>query len=414
VARSTARLRVVIATRLYPPEPSAAGFRMQALARGLVAAGADVLVLTTRPPRGVAVPPDEPGIRVRRWPVLRDRSGNVRGYLQYASFDGPALLRMLFARGVGAVSEAPPTTGVMALIAARLRRRPLVYYPGDIWSDALEAMNASATVTGLMRRLEMTVLRGAARTLAVSGEVATRATALGARHVVDVGNGVDTDVFRPDVPPAEHPAPYFVYTGTMSEWQRPEIFVEALAQLGSPGPHLVFLGQGTAEPAVRAAAARLAPGRVHFRGVVPPQEAARWIRGAVAAHVSIVPGIGYDVARPTKTYAAAGVGTPVLYAGAPAGAEPVEAGRLGEAVAFDAAAIAGAMRRLLDADRDGTSSRERARRAAWARATVSLQSVGRRAAAVVLSVTSASAPAGAETGAPDGAPAEPEQERGER
>ncbi|WJL95085.1 glycosyltransferase family 4 protein [Microbacterium sp. ET2] len=413
MARTPARPRVVIATRLYAPEPSAAGFRMEALAKGLVRAGAEVTVLSTRPPRGTRVPSDEQRIRVRRWPVLRDRSGNVRGYLPYASFDGPALVRMLFARGDVVVAEAPPTTGIVALVASRLRRRPLVYYPGDVWTDALQAVNAPPALVGFARVVERTVVRGASRSLAVSAEVGTRLTALGvASRVIEVGNGVDTDVFRPDVPPADHPTPYFVYTGTMSEWQRPEIFIEALALLEDTRPEIVFLGQGTGEAAVREAADRLARGRVHFHGVVPPSEAARWLRGATAALVSIVPGIGYDFARPTKTYAAAGVGTPVLYAGAAAGAEPVKEGRLGEAVEFDAPLIASAMRRLLDAETGGASSRDRERRAAWARDNVSLRSVGDRAAGVVLSVVAGDAggPMTTRSGARTGSV----QERGER
>ena len=113
-----------------------------------------------------------------------------------------------------------------------------------------------------------------------------------------------------------------------------------------------------------------------------PAESARWMRGAVAALVSIVPGIGYDFARPTKTYAAAAVGTPVLYAGAETGAQIVRDAGLGEAVPLDAAAIAAAMRRLLAVDAAETEAL-RHTRATWARDTVSLAGVARTAAAVV-------------------------------
>lgn len=74
MARPMAPPRVVIATRQYPPETSAAGFRIEALARGLARAGAEVTVVTTRPPRGTVIPPAEERIHVRRWPVLRDVS----------------------------------------------------------------------------------------------------------------------------------------------------------------------------------------------------------------------------------------------------------------------------------------------------------------------------------------------------
>src|SRR5690606_9186083 len=102
---------------------------------------------------------------------------------------------------------------------------------------------------------------------------------------------------------------YFVYTGTMSEWQQPDVFIRALASIASevPDVRLKFFGQGAVEHQLRELAEEILPGRVDFGGVVSPQISASWIRGAVASLVSIVPGIGYDFARPTKTYAAAAV-----------------------------------------------------------------------------------------------------------
>lgn len=381
------RPRVVVASRLYEPEASAASFRIAALAKALTA-DADVTVLTTRPPAGAATGAATAGVRVSRAPVLRDASGAIRGYVQYASFDAPLLFRLLGTRADIVVAEAPPTTGLVALLAARLKRAKLVYYPGDVWTDGVIAMGASRAVVAVMRWMESRVLRAADAVLAVSPEVGERLQALGARpdRIAQVGNGVDTSVFTPGVEPIAGVRPYFVYTGTMSEWQRPQIFVEALAALGdaADGVELRFFGQGTAEPETRALAERLLPGRVHFGGVVAPDETARWIRGAIASLVSIVPDVGYDFARPTKTYAAAAAGTPVLYAGAPAGASVVADGALGEVAEFTPESVAAAMRLLLAQHADGRSDALRAARAEWARRTVSLAAVGGRAAEAAL------------------------------
>ncbi len=134
------RRRAVIATRLYTPEVTAASFRMEALAHAL-AADSDVTVLSTKPPRDTVVA-DAPGVVVRRAPVLRDRSGAIRGYVPYLSFDVPLFFRLLVRRSDVVVAEAPPTTGFAAAIAAFLTRRPLVYYPGDVWTDAVASMDA--------------------------------------------------------------------------------------------------------------------------------------------------------------------------------------------------------------------------------------------------------------------------------
>lgn len=377
------RRPVVVATRLYTPEVTAASFRMDALVRAL-ARNADVTVLTTRPPRGSVIA-DPPGVRVRRARVLRDRSGAIRGYAQYLSFDIPLFFRLIVRRPAVIVAEAPPTTGLVAAVVATLTRAPLVYYPGDVWTDAVASMSAPAPVVAVMRAVERFVLRRAVSALAVSGEVAERLAVIGGRpeRVVTVGNGIDTGVFSPEVPAAHAERPYFVYTGTMSEWQQPDVFIRALAELSDVDVDIRFFGQGSVEAELRSLAERLVPGRVHFGGLVDPGESASWIRGSVAALVSIVPGIGYDFARPTKTYAAAAVGTPVLFAGADVGGEVVRAGSLGESVGFDVDEVAGAMRRLLASWIDGGTESLRSDRVGWAVANASLHTVGERAAQVV-------------------------------
>src|SRR5690606_850603 len=128
----------------------------------------------------------------------------------------------------------------------------------------------------------------------------------------------------------------------------------------------------------------LLPGRVDFGGVVEPAESASWIRGAIAALVSIVPGIGYDFARPTKTYAAAACGTPVIFAGTGAGAAVVRSGDLGEGADFEEEAVSAAMQRALENADFALGPEERTRRAQWARENVSLTAVGDRVAAVVV------------------------------
>jgi glycosyltransferase involved in cell wall biosynthesis len=369
-------MKVVIVTRLFAPEVAAAAFRLKALADGLAAAGHQVTVLTTKPPRGTATQ-DFPDYRVLRWPVLRDAGGNVRGYVQYASFDFPMVPRLLARSADVVVSEPPPTTGALAALACLVRRKPLYYYAADIWSDAVAAIDAPGFVTKVMRAFEQFALRRARGVIAVSDGVAERARALGARNVEVVANGVDTSQFHPvEVAAAEEP--YFVYTGTMSEWQGCDVFVRAMPIVREkhPAARLRFFGQGSAEPALRQLAAEVAPDAVEFGGVVPPADAARWLSGATGALVSIVPGKGYDFAKPTKIYAAAACGTPVLFAGVGASAELIQQNDLGAVAEYDAEDVAARMIAMLDGERpDGE------RLVGWVRENASLATTGRLAAA---------------------------------
>ncbi|WP_432546399.1 glycosyltransferase family 4 protein [Kineococcus sp. SYSU DK004] len=377
---------VRIVTRTYPPDVGAAPFRLRALARALVARGAEVEVLTARPP--AAAPGDEPadaGVRVLRAPVLRDGDGAVRGYLPYLSFDVPALARQLGGRRPDVVvHEPPPTTGLAVRAAGALRGVPYVSYVPDVWSLGAAAAGAPAPVLRALRVAEGAALRGAAAVLAVTAGMAeeVRRAGVGAGRVHVVGNGVDTDVFAPAAgTPGTGPGLVAVYSGTMSEWQRAEVFVRAVALLRAEGRdvRLTMVGAGVDAARLRDLAARVAPDAVRLPGQVPARRAAELLAGADVALASLVPGSGYDLMAPTKVAAAAACGTPVLFAGAGAGREAVLAGDLGAVCAHDPAAVAAALRSWARPD-----AAARARLREWALRHGSLAAAADRAADVVL------------------------------
>ncbi|MEF3122201.1 glycosyltransferase family 4 protein [Kocuria flava] len=379
--------RIVIVSRIFAPEPAAASFRLRALARGLTEQGAEVVVLTTRPPASATVEPEP--YAVRRWPVLRDRYDYVRGIVPYLSFDLPVLLRLLVTRADLVVSEPPPTTGLAVLVSSWLRRRPYVWYAPDIWTTATEKMDVSPLLKRAMRLMETLAARRAAGVLTVSeamGEELRAVTGVDREKILVAENGIDTDVFRPDGPVAEPGAPYFVYAGSMSEWQGADVLVRALPEVLAvhPEAQLRFLGRGSDIERVEEVARRLAPGSVVFEGLRPAEETAAWTRGAVAALGAVIPGIGYDFTKPTKIYAAAACGTPVIYAGAGVAAELVERNGLGAVVDHDPHAVAAAMIEALDRAADPARAEEndrlRRERSAWAAEHASLAASGRLAA----------------------------------
>lgn len=396
----------MLASRIFAPEPAAASFRLWALTRALGRTAATVSVVTVRPSladarRATTGPgsdlPD--GVTVSRWPVLRDASGVVRGYLPYLSFDLPLVLRLLLSRRPDVVvSEPPPTTGVVVRVVCAVRRVPYVYYAADVWSDAAESTDAPRLVVRGVTALERFALRGAERTVAVSEGVAERVRALGAAadRVTVVRNGIDTTTFTPDGPvqPQADASPYLLYAGTASEWQGAEIFVEALAKVRTavPDARVVFLGQGSAWPAMRATAERLglgptSTGAVSFVDAAPPEGAAAWLRGARAALVSLRPGQGYDFAFPTKVFAAVSCGTPVVYAGPGPAGPVVSENRLGVVTGYDVDEVAAAMTTLLRAD--PLDAPDRARLHTWVRSHASADRAGDLAADVVRSAVQA-------------------------
>ena len=388
---------VTLATRTFTPEPTAAALRLGALARALAVGGDRVRVLTSRlapsvarDARQSAGSDADPGegaglVEVRRAPVLRDRTGAVRGYVSYMSFDLPLLVRLLTGPRPGVVvSEPPPTTGAAVRIACAARRVPYVYYCADIVSDAAALAGVPSIVVRTVAGLESFALRGARRVIAVSDGVARRARDLGARDVAVVPNGVRVPDAVATGTPEGFPTcdgPVFVYAGTVAQWLAPEVFVDAFervrARLGDA--RLVFVGQGSGWEALAERSRGVAG--VDMIPAVSAEEADRWMARATATLASLRPG-GYDYAYPTKILASLAQGTPVIYAGPGQAASDVAEGELGVACNLDADEIAEAMVGLAS----GTAAWVGAEGArAWVSAHRSVEASSRAAAAVVRS-----------------------------
>ena len=388
---------VTLATRTFTPEPTAAALRLGALARALAVGGDRVRVLTSRlapsvarDARQSAGSDADPGegaglVEVRRAPVLRDRTGAVRGYVSYMSFDLPLLVRLLTGpRPDVVVSEPPPTTGAAVRIACAAHRVPYVYYCADIVSDAAALAGVPSIVVRTVAGLESFALRGARRVIAVSDGVARRARDLGARDVAVVPNGVRVPDAVATGTPEGFPTcdgPVFVYAGTVAQWLAPEVFVDAFervrARLGDA--RLVFVGQGSGWEALAERSRGVAG--VDMIPAVSAEEADRWMARATATLASLRPG-GYDYAYPTKILASLAQGTPVIYAGPGQAARDIAEGELGVACNLDADEVAEAMVGLAS----GTAAWVGAEGArAWVSMHRSVEASSRAAAAVVRS-----------------------------
>lgn len=387
---SLAGHRVALVSRIFAPEPGAASLRLGVLARRIHDRGASMTVYTSSPPRGMPQSGFDEPYEISRAPVLRDRAGYVRGYVQYLSFDLPALFRVLTARRFDAIIvEPPPTTGLFIRIAASLRRTPYHFFAADVWSEAAAVAGSPAIVVRVVRAFERFVYAGARSVFAVSPSVADRVNEVCPTALVHVvGNGFDAEVFRPDGDARDQIRPYLLYAGTASEVHGAAIFVEALRTVVKivPDVRVVFIGQGSDREAIAAAAAAVAPGAVEMLPRLSPEETAEWIRGAHATLASMRPG-GYD-AFPTKIYASIGCGVPVIYAGGGAGRVFAEQSNVGWAVNYDALEVAEAMVQALQHSRTVSDTEHLAR---WAHDHWSMTAVADR---IVDVLTTDTAPLG--------------------
>ncbi len=380
-AGGPARGPFIIASRIFAPEPAAASFRLERAAASLARIGPTRVLTTTfgdEPRRS-----SRAGAQVRRFPVLRDASGYVRGYLQYLSFDIPLFFRLLAQpRGSVVLCEPPPTTGLVTRVACALRGFKYAYFAADLWSEALVTAGTPGIVRSVVQWMERRAIGGAATVLAVSPDVAERLPRFGARNVVVVGNGINTEQFKPTESSQQDAGPLLVYAGTASEVHGAAIFIEAMQHISQrhPTARMVFIGHGSEIEQMKQAAATLPDGAVEFLERQPADVVAGWLNRADIALASVRPG-HYGFAFPTKAYAAAACGTPVVYTGSGPTDRTIADHGLGLAAEYDAVAIADAVdAQLADDSWDGVAARK------WVERNGSLSAVGDRVSEALVEV----------------------------
>lgn len=349
MAEQSRAKRVVIATRIFAPEISAASGILRTWAEEFRDQGVEVTILTARPPLG-AVIDDPPGIDIRRARVKRDRQQYVRGYLSYLSFDLPLAFRMLFSRKADLyVVEPPPTTVAVVRVIGALRRTPYVVRAADYWSEAAELVTSSRIVLGILRRVEAWGLNGAKVLFAAHQPLIDRFRTAGiVARAVPIGFGADTKDFRYEGQPPPHP-PVFVYAGTHSEWHGAGIFVEAMPLVVAqhPGARLEYYGNGEEREGMLARTRELGlTASVEFNAPIPAAALSPLLAGATASVASLTPVPANDYALATKVYSSLAAGCPVIFAGRGPTVEFLNDAahpRAGVAVDYDVEAVAAAM-----------------------------------------------------------------------
>lgn len=217
--------------------------------------------------------------------------------------------------------------------------------------------------------------------IAVSAALKEGLLALGAAEekVTVLRNGVDLEMFRPPADRAAlraalgFTAPTLLSVGLLIPRKRHYLTIEALAHL--PGCHLAIAGEGPERGALAALAARRGVAdRVRFLGAVPHAELARYYG---AADVMVLASAREGWANVLLESMACG--TPVVATPAWGSREAVSAPAAGIVVEeASAAAIAVAVRRLLDGGIDRAATRAHAERFSWDETTAGQLALFRR------------------------------------
>jgi glycosyltransferase involved in cell wall biosynthesis len=313
-------MRILIATDAFPPVSGGSGWSTYELARGLRAAGHDIVLVKPYSERD-AVPADYDGFGVGGFPAFAPRVPFVRNFFRnerlYQRLTAH-LVNLIERERIDLIHAQHVLTVPPSVMAARRMRIPSVctirdYWALCYWSDLLAdpaaghvcpGCSASAMTrclaprTGRARhvalpaipymranlRLKQTTLADADAIVAVSREVAAilreRAPTLARSRIDVIPNGVDVPAVRDEVAATTRPLPqpYALFVGKLAKNKGAQLLVEVAARAALEWP-VVVVGDGPERGAMEKAAA--AAGRdVRFMGWLDRREVFRWLRHA--------------------------------------------------------------------------------------------------------------------------------------
>lgn len=322
-------MRFLLLNQFYPPDAAPTGVYLHDVARGLVEAGHEVRVLTSR--RGYdgsgPFPARETvdGVDVRRLagaPFGHGRAGRAASYASYLALALPRAVAGGWAEHVVTLTS-PPYVGVLGALAARVRAATHVHWAMDLYPDVLDAHGVGRTVRGPLGALARWQTRATRLVIAPSAGMARRIRerASDGTAVADVPLWTRPHERTPNLAalrqalgwPAQ--ALVLLYSGNLGLGHRFDEFLAAARALGPAGPLWVFAGGGARRAEIEAQAGE-APVRL-----LPYADPAEHRARALAADVHLLSlrGAWDGLIVPSKLQAAFGAGRPVIFVGNRAG-----------------------------------------------------------------------------------------------
>lgn len=291
-------LRVAIFGETYLPYLSGVTVSTEALARGLGAAGHEVLLVVPRPAEGSepgtagAIGPDP---RIAWLPSFQAPGPAPAGYRVPSPIPSAALdAAAAFAPQV-VHAQSPFTSGLMARRLARKRRAPLVFTHHTRFGDYRHylgplAVPGSVLMDAYLRRFWRSCAAIVAPGHELSREIADRLGHPARPLVRTIPTGIDVAALAalPAVDPrasAGWPAEAVVVAslGRLAREKSVDLVVEAFADVAAmdSNARLIMIGGGPSEASLRRRAARpdLA-GRVHLTGQMPRNDALALAKGS--------------------------------------------------------------------------------------------------------------------------------------
>ncbi len=339
-------MRILIIAQYFPPDITAAAFRIFDTAQFLEAGGHEVHVITAYPHKsqvgGDAVAEYDRQIsRVLRTRIAPLNGGGFLNYIRhYSSF-------MVAGTWLGVkhrlahwqpdviwASSPPLFVGLSGVVLSRLFRIPVVIDVRDIWpASAVGAgqLSAAGRAYRVGERMEQYVYNRATHITCVARPMQEYIRGKTRTPVTVVYNGAKGSdiVDGPDGLHASSEGHTLLYAGNLGRAQQLDLLIRAWASVHRRNGHgnwtMKLLGTGAVEDGLKRLVRDLgANDSIVFMPAVPRQDAARQMAQAAALSVSLQPDKAFERTIPSKVFDCMAAGRPILAGVAGEGREILE------------------------------------------------------------------------------------------
>jgi glycosyltransferase involved in cell wall biosynthesis len=372
---------IVLIHRYFSPDTPPYASILHDIAEHLGSGACRVTVLTCQPSYNRSVVHGAPAheqisanVTVTRWPVLNDRSSQLRKILNMVWFCArlvSTMSRMGQVHAVMAASTPPIAVAAVSCWMARRKKAAFIYHKQDIYPEVVAVPGKRPSrLTALLRWLDACTDRAATKVVVLSEDMAKTTIQRGVlAERIAVINNFDPWHLEKQIEfvPWELDPDNFhvVFAGNLGHFQNLEPIFDALVELRDDPITFHFFGDGSLREELVRRVESLGLTRIRLYGYRPPDEVARFLsERADIGIVSLVPGV-IRAAYPSKTMSYLRQGTPILalVEGDSELARTVRAARIGQQVEpSDVSQLVNVLRELARSRSALNGARDRARR----------------------------------------------------